>query len=76
MLDRGQGLNNAILDVGLLAQQIGEKGFTAEAVEAYEQEMIPRAQEAVKTSNENSEGTHDWEKLMQSPLMKMGLKQK
>ncbi|PIA96428.1 hypothetical protein CB0940_10405 [Cercospora beticola] len=73
---RGQGLNNAILDVGLLAQQIGEKGFTAEAIEAYEQEMIPRAQEAVKTSNENSEGTHDWEKLMQSPLMKMGLKQK
>ncbi|KAM3414140.1 putative monooxygenase [Cercospora zeina] len=73
---RGQGLNNAILDVGSLAQRIGEKGFTAEAIEAYEREMIPRAQEAVKTSNENSEGTHDWEKLMQSPLMKMGLKQK
>lgn len=74
--DRGQGLNNAILDVGSLAKQIDGKGFTAAAVETYEQEMLPRAQEAVKTSNENSEGTHDWSKLMQSPLMKMGLKQK
>lgn len=74
--DRGQGLNNAILDIGLLAKQVDERGFTAAAIDAYEEEMLPRARDAVRSSNTNSEETHDWSKLMQSPLMKVGLKQK
>ena len=76
VIDRGQGLNNAILDVGLLAKQVGERGITAEAINAYECEMIPRARDAVIGSNENSMSVHDWDKLLQSPLFTTGLKQK
>ncbi|EME81231.1 uncharacterized protein MYCFIDRAFT_47104, partial [Pseudocercospora fijiensis CIRAD86] len=73
---RGQGLNNAILDVGLLAKQVGEHGITAAAIKAYESEMIPRARDAVIGSNENSMSVHDWDRLLQSPLFTTGLKQK
>ena len=76
MLDRGQGLNNAIQDVALLARQIKEKGFTAAAVDGYEDEMLPRAREAVISSNDNSMSVHDWSKLLQSPLFTTGLKSK
>lgn len=38
--------------------------------------MLPRAQEAVISSNKNSEATHDWDTLLQSPLFTTGLKQK
>ena len=75
-LDRGQGLNNAIHDVALLAQKTKEHGFTAAAIKAYEDEMLPRGREAVTESNNNSLAVHDWEQLLQSPLFAKGLKQK
>lgn len=75
VLDRGQGLNNAIHDVALLAQKVREHGFTAEAVEAYEVEMIPRGQTAVEESSINTAAVHDWEQLTKSPLFNKGLKQ-
>ena len=73
---RGQGLNNSIHDVALLAQKTAEHGFTPAAVSAYEEEMLPRAREAVITSNQNSEATHDWNTLLQSPLFTTWLRQK
>ncbi|KAK4613996.1 FAD-dependent monooxygenase cctM [Fulvia fulva] len=72
---RGQGLNNAIHDVALLARQLKEHGSTTEALNSYEQEMIPRARDAVIGSTDNSLATHDWSKLVQSPLFTKGLSQ-
>jgi 2-polyprenyl-6-methoxyphenol hydroxylase-like FAD-dependent oxidoreductase len=74
--DRGQGLNNAIHDVALLARKTKEHGFTPAAIEAYQAEMIPRARDAVIMSNENSLAISDWDKLTQSPLFKKGVKPK
>lgn len=76
LLDRGQGLNNAIQDAALIARMIKQKGFTPAAVDAYEKEMLPRAREAVVGSNHNSISVHDWDKLLQSPLFTTGLKAK
>ncbi|CAK4004220.1 FAD NAD(P)-binding domain-containing [Lecanosticta acicola] len=73
---RGQGLNNAINDAALLAQKCSSHAFTPDAVRAYEAEMIPRAQEAVRGSTANSMDVHDWAKLVQSPLFTHGLTQK
>ena len=74
-LDRGQGLNNSIHDVALLAQKTKELGFTAAAINAYEDEMIPRGTAAVEESNINTASVHDWEQLTKSPLFSKGLKQ-
>ncbi|KAK4497706.1 hypothetical protein PRZ48_010359 [Zasmidium cellare] len=50
--------------------------MTFPAIDAYEEDMIPRAKEAVKGSTENSLSVHDWSKLVQSPLFTTGFKQK
>ncbi|KAL8690392.1 MAG: hypothetical protein Q9218_004154 [Villophora microphyllina] len=75
---RGQGLNNAINDAANLCKELdgyveGEKGLT-EAVRAYEEEMQERGYAAVVSSGENSLMVHDWERLAQSPVFKMGMK--
>lgn len=77
--DRGQGLNNAILDASSLSREIAkldEKSPAAlrPAFEAYEKEVCQRGQEAVESSNVNSVFIHNWEQLQHSPLFKMGLK--
>jgi 2-polyprenyl-6-methoxyphenol hydroxylase-like FAD-dependent oxidoreductase len=68
IVDRGQGLNNAIHDSASLARAVKEYGFTPAAVKAYEDEMIPRGQEAVIGSHANTMAVHDWESLLNSPL--------
>lgn len=73
---RGQGLNHGIADaVGIVkaldAVQKGEKGL-GEAVAAYEAEVVARAGEEVRTGMMNTEMVHEWDKLMDSPFMKMG----
>lgn len=73
---RGQGLNNAIHDVVLLSQKTKQHGFTSAAISAYEEEMLPRAKDAVIGSNQNSVAIHDWDTLLQSPLFTTGVKQK
>lgn len=86
--DRGQGLNNAILDAASLNRQIQialqEKNKNnnksvdysplAAAVAAYERKLWERGKEAVESSNLNSLAIHDWEKLQKSPLFAAGLK--
>ena len=79
--DRGQGLNNAISDAAsLLAhiQDMTEQTPTAlaAAVSAYEKELWVRGKEAVQISNENSLMLHNWEMIGNSPLFKIGGKQR
>ncbi|TAQ87831.1 hypothetical protein B7494_g3836 [Chlorociboria aeruginascens] len=75
---RGQGLNNAITDAADLLQRLREmKAQTpkelAAAVKKYETELWPRGHEAVVSSLQNTNAIHDWNTMMNSPLMKSGL---
>ena len=79
--DRGQGLNNAISDAASLLAHI--QGMTeqtptalAAAVSAFEKELWVRGKEAVEISNENSLMLHNWEMIGNSPLFKIGGKQR
>ena len=78
---RGQGLNHAIKDSYELCKRI--EGFwnagdfssrqRADAITAYEDEMIRRGGEEVRLSEANSVAMHDWEKVMQSPSINKGM---
>ena len=46
----------------------------ADAVAAYEKEMVPRGREEVSCSVENGLTLHDWEKIKESPVFKRGFK--
>lgn len=77
--DRGQGLNNAILDAASLSREIAKlqdksPGALRPALEAYEREVLVRGREVVESSNLNSVSIHNWGDLQNSPLFKMGLK--
>jgi 2-polyprenyl-6-methoxyphenol hydroxylase-like FAD-dependent oxidoreductase len=79
--DRGQGLNNAIHDVATLARELKKQGTTsqsavASALAAYEQEVWQRGKEAVLSSYHNTISLHNWEMLLDSPLLTAGVKQK
>jgi 2-polyprenyl-6-methoxyphenol hydroxylase-like FAD-dependent oxidoreductase len=78
VLDRGQGLNNAITDAADFLVHLREmKEQTPEelaaAVKRYEVELWPRGNEAVLASHENTNAVHDWNTMMQSPLFTGGL---
>lgn len=73
--ERGQGLNHCIADVanfvkGLKA--LPKPADLAKVIEAYQSEMIERAGDEVKLSLKNTYMLHDWEMLLQSPLMQSG----
>ena len=77
-IDRGQGLNNGVLDAAFLCRALseharGEKPIT-EVLAMYEEEMQERGKAAVISSGENSLMVHDWEQLKLSPVFTMGLK--
>jgi len=70
---RGQGLNHAICDLGNLVRELcevrdGAKGLE-EAIESYGAEMVDRGSEEVKAALLNTQMVHDWNRLMESPLM-------
>ena len=81
---RGQGLNHAITDSIKLCKaitdlfSINEGEFTQEergrAVGGYEEEMIKRGGEEIRLGEMNSKMLHNWEKVLQSPAIKTGLK--
>lgn len=78
ILDRGQGLNNGILDAAYLCRSLkahcqGGKRIT-DVLEVYEKELQERGKEAVISSGENSLMVHDWERLKQSPIFTMAFK--
>ncbi|OAX84804.1 hypothetical protein ACJ72_00827 [Emergomyces africanus] len=76
---RGQGLNHSLTDAAGLCEAIKKftsKGSTqAAAISSYEEEMIHRAGGEVRLSTTNTEMLHDWQRVLQSPLMKTGMKQ-
>lgn len=83
---RGQGLNHAITDAGALRDGIVgawpkaggamQKEERAEIMGKYEDEMVRRAGEEVRLSAKNTQMLHDWEMVMNSPMVKSGLNQR
>ncbi|KAL8940790.1 MAG: hypothetical protein Q9211_002112 [Gyalolechia sp. 1 TL-2023] len=80
---RGQGLNHAITDAAKLRDAImciwqdsrGQHAETkARCIQEYESEMIKRGSDEVRLGEMNTKMLHDWEKVMQSPVMQKGLK--
>lgn len=77
--DRGQGLNNAITDAASLCEKLAASNggpITREelstAIAAYEAELIPRGRTAVEVNNLNTVATHNWNTVLDSPIMKFG----
>jgi 2-polyprenyl-6-methoxyphenol hydroxylase-like FAD-dependent oxidoreductase len=75
---RGQGLNHSISDAGKLVQAVksildGSKE-QKDAIAEYEKEMMERAGTEVRMSTQNTGMVHDWERALQSPVMRKGLK--
>ncbi|KAH8885302.1 FAD/NAD(P)-binding domain-containing protein [Thozetella sp. PMI_491] len=76
--ERGQGMNNAILDVVDFMKEIDAEGpetieVIKEAIKRYEETAWKRGTEVVMESLTNGMMVTDWEKLQESPLMKYAL---
>ncbi|KAI9857757.1 MAG: hypothetical protein M1824_004713 [Vezdaea acicularis] len=74
---RGQGLNHAICDAdhfvnALVKVHKGESSL-AEVIGEYDEELVPRGAEEVISSKQNALMLHDWNRLMDSPLMTRSL---
>jgi 2-polyprenyl-6-methoxyphenol hydroxylase-like FAD-dependent oxidoreductase len=76
---RGQGLNNAVQDaarfVAAMIEVAEGKVGLQEAVDGYDQEVWERGTLEVGISLKQTMGIHNWETLMQSPMVKMGMRQ-
>lgn len=76
--DRGQGGNHSIQDALNLVRawtKIASRNVTrAQEVANYEEELINRGREEVQLSVKTALTVHNWENLLESPLMKNGLK--
>ena len=77
--DRGQGLNNALQDasnfVSAILSVFKGSASLAEAVQAYDDEVLERGQTEMDISLKQSYFIHDWDTLMQSPMVKIGMRQ-
>jgi 2-polyprenyl-6-methoxyphenol hydroxylase-like FAD-dependent oxidoreductase len=76
---RGQGLNNALQDSSNLVAAIqkvvnGEQGLR-EAIDEYDKEMLERGMLEMNISLKQTLFIHNWKTLMQSPMVKMGMRQ-
>ena len=74
---RGQGLNNALQDAAYLVEELvsadkGEKSLE-DAVKAYEEDMRKRALAEIPISIQQAQMAHNWETLMNAPMIKMGM---
>ncbi|KKK18897.1 hypothetical protein AOCH_001825 [Aspergillus ochraceoroseus] len=74
---RGQGLNHSITDAANLCRAMTDVAtgtiVQAAAIRAYEDEMIQRAGDEVRTSAQNTAMLHDWESARGSPIVRTGL---
>jgi 2-polyprenyl-6-methoxyphenol hydroxylase-like FAD-dependent oxidoreductase len=73
---RGQGLNHAIADVSGFVKAVvevrdGRKGREV-ALEEYNAEVVKRGSDEVETSRRNALLVHDFEKFMESPVLRQG----
>ncbi|KAK3075181.1 hypothetical protein LTR53_001712 [Teratosphaeriaceae sp. CCFEE 6253] len=75
---RGQGLQNGLEDAAQLTERLGKTEATAEgwqkAVAAYEQELVPRAVRDVEIGRVTALIFHDYEKVLKSPMAKLGIR--
>jgi len=73
---RGQGLNHCIADVANFVRAIIDvnegRATAAQAISAYDAELVKRGSDEVKTSRDNALLVHDFEKFMDSPVLKQG----
>lgn len=69
-------MNHGIADAVQIVKQLvtASKGERTqkEAVDAYNEEMIPRSGEEVQICIGNTEMLHDWARAQQSPLLTRG----
>jgi len=75
--DRGQGAGQSIRDATLLvaalkAKKENLKSSLPDLINGYEEEMIKRGKAEVEMSLEALNLAHDWEKLLKSPILKLG----
>ncbi|TVY89983.1 FAD-dependent monooxygenase [Lachnellula willkommii] len=70
---RGQGLNHSMADAGKLVEALTSEPNQSLAIHNYESEMKDRAGEEVRSSVANTTMLHDWNRVLESPLMKAGL---
>ncbi|KAH7304202.1 hypothetical protein B0I35DRAFT_401547 [Stachybotrys elegans] len=72
---RGQGLNHAVADAAKIVEILTRQGTQSqeERIQEYEAEMIERGGKEVRLSELNTRMLHDWEQLMNSPLVTQGL---
>lgn len=77
---RGQGLNNCLNDAanlvaGIVAAQARQEGRVSmdEVLGAYGVEVVQRGAAEVGISAKQSIISHDWERFMDSPVVKMGV---
>jgi 2-polyprenyl-6-methoxyphenol hydroxylase-like FAD-dependent oxidoreductase len=77
---RGQGLNHSITDAANLLDAITKSKESdsetsrADAISQYEEEVRQRAGNEVRTCTMNTGMIHNWQKAMNSPVMRMGMK--
>ncbi|KAJ9603837.1 hypothetical protein H2200_011358 [Cladophialophora chaetospira] len=73
---RGQGLNHGIADARSIVLKykdaVDGKTTFEEASIAYRDELVDRAGDEVRSSLENTEMLHDWERVASSPIMQRG----
>ncbi|KAF2116985.1 hypothetical protein BDV96DRAFT_571368 [Lophiotrema nucula] len=76
---RGQGLNNALQDsskfVSAMEEVASGSKTLAEAVAAYDKEVLERGLLEMQVSLKQTLFIHNWETLMESPMVKMGMHQ-
>lgn len=75
---RGQGLNNALQDsanfVASLREVVSGKCGLKEAIDAYDAEMLERGTREMGISLKQTLFIHDWETVMQSPMVRLGMR--
>ncbi|KAL5380077.1 hypothetical protein DPSP01_008113 [Paraphaeosphaeria sporulosa] len=73
---RGQGLNHSLTDAGKLRDtlvKIREGADRSQAITSFEEEMIQRAGDEVRSCTVNTALLHDWEKVKTSPFYSKGM---
>lgn len=70
-------MNHSVTDAGKIIELLTSRKENWEsAIKEYEREMRARAGDEVRISVMNTAMLHDWEKVLQSPVMTSGMKAK
>jgi 2-polyprenyl-6-methoxyphenol hydroxylase-like FAD-dependent oxidoreductase len=76
---RGQGLNNALQDASAFVSAVQEAASSAkplvDAINAYDAEVLERGLLEMNISLQQTMFIHNWDTLMASPMVKMGMHQ-